>query len=111
MSGENDEDEEDDDDEEDEDVGDFDESSGQNFDFNELEAPSSTNNSALDNLSLNSLTITSYNRKLQVQPSATSGASSNEDCISDTSTICAESTSIEHLNWKYAQKVKHNTSL
>lgn len=76
---------------------------GQNFEYNEMDA---ANN--LDNLSLNSISITSYNRKIVQPPSASGGASSNEDCISDTSTICAESTSIEHLNRKYAQKVRKN---
>ena len=69
-----------------------------------------------DTLSLNSFSLmnTNFTRKHLVQSSNGSGGggtSSNEDGVSDSSTICAETASIEHLNNKYMQKVRNRLLL
>lgn len=63
----------------------------------------------IDSISIisESLRTTNFSRKSANQhQTSINGASSNEDGTSDSSTICAESTSSDHLNLKYNQKVK-----
>lgn len=72
----------------------------QNFDYN---------TDISDSISCNSFSITNTNfcrNKQQQQHSNDGTSTSNDDGTSDSSTICAESTSTEHLNSKYIRKVR-----
>ena len=87
----------------------------ENFDCNDLDFVGTGLNGVIgvaDTLSLNSFSLmnTNFTRKHLVQStngSGGGGTSSNEDGVSDSSTICAETASIEHLNNKYMQKVEN----